>query len=374
MKITSIETFPVEIPLKPERRMISALGQHTVSKYVLVRVATDADIDGVGEATVMPRWSGETLWGTQALIDHVFTPLLIGRDPHDIDGLNQLLDKAAAHNWFAKSAIEMACWDIQGKAAGKPVYELLGGAKRPLPIRCRFSMGAYDPERARRRAGELVEAGFSTIKVKVGTNPEEDIERVRIVREVIGPDLEIVIDANCGWDAATAIDACKRMDEFELNIALFEQPTPDGDYAALAEVRRAIRPQVMADDIVFNRVHAQECIRNEAVDVVSVYPGKNGGISRTKEIVEFCAEHNVPCSMGSNLELDIATAAMCHTVIACENLQVETYPGDILGPDYHETSIANNPISIAGPIVTINDGPGLGVEVDWSVVESCRLR
>lgn len=372
MKITAIDTFPVRIPLKPERRMISALGQHTVSQYVLLRMSTDAGIGGAGEATVMARWSGETVWGTQALIDRVFAPVLIGHDPHDIDGLCRTMDKAAAFNWFAKSAVEMACWDILGKEAGKPVYELLGGAARPLPIRCRFSMGAYDPDRARRRAQELVDAGFTTIKVKVGTQPEEDIERVRIVREVIGPEREIVIDANCGWDAATAIESCRRMDEMGLNVALFEQPTPNGDYAALAEVRRAIRPQVMADDIVFDLVHAKECIRNDAADVISLYPGKNGGISRTMQIVDYCAGHNVACSIGSNLELDVATAAMCHTVIACPNMQVETYPGDILGPDYHEFSIAKDPVSIAGPVVTINDSPGLGIDVDWELVRSCR--
>lgn len=373
MKITAVETFPVEIPLKPERRMISALGRHNVSRYVLVRVATDVGIDGVGEATVMPRWSGETAWGATALIDRVFSPLLIGVDPHRIDQVCETMDRAAADNWFAKSAIEMACWDILGKDAGKPVYELLGGPGRGRAIRCRFSMGAYDPDRARRRAEELVDEGFSTIKVKVGTDPAEDIERVRIVREVAGPDREIVIDANCGWDAETAIEACRRMDDMQLDVALFEQPTPKGDYAALAEVRRNIRPPVMADDIVFDLVHAREVVRNDAADVVSVYPGKNGGISKTKRIVEFCAEHCVPCSIGSNLELDVATAAMCHTVIACPNLQVEKYPGDILGPDYHETSIAKQPVSIAGPVVTISDAPGLGIDVDWDVVQSCRL-
>ncbi|GAB4155364.1 MAG: dipeptide epimerase [Planctomycetaceae bacterium] len=373
MKITGIETYPVQIPLKPERRMVSALGQHTVSRYVLVRVLTDDGIEGAGEATVMPRWSGETAWGAQALIDHVFTPVLIGHDPHDINGLSHLMDRAAAHNWFAKSAIEMACWDILGKEAGKPVYELLGGAVRPLSIRCRFSMGAYPPERARKRARELVEEGFTTIKVKVGTVPDEDIERVQIVREEIGPERELVIDANCGWDAPTAIEACQRMDELGLNVSLFEQPTTNGDYAALAEVRRSIRPKVMADDIVFDLVHARECIRNDAADVISLYPGKNGGIGRTKEIIDYCAEHHVACSMGSNLELDVATAAMCHVVVACPNMQIETYPGDILGPEYHEFSIAHNPISIAGPLVSITDAPGLGVDVDWDIVRAHPL-
>ena len=373
MKITRIETFPVVVPLKPERRMRSSLGQHIISKYVLVRVSTDAGIEGVGEATVMQRWSGETVWGTVALIDNVFAPLLIGCDPHDIDAVNEQMEKAAAFNWFAKSALEMACWDIQGKEAGKPVYELLGGAVRPLEITCRFSMGAYEPDQARRRAQELVEEGFTTFKVKVGTVPAEDIERVRIVRDVMGPDRDLVIDANCGWDAPTAIAACKDLED--CNVGLFEQPTTNGDYEALAQVRKAIAPntQVMADDIVFDLIHAKECIRNDAADVISLYPGKNGGISKTKQIVEFCKAHNVACSIGSNLELDIASAAMCHVVVACPNMQVETYPGDILGPEYHEFSIAKNPLKIVGPVISITDQPGLGIDVDWQTVEQNLL-
>nr|AUN35805.1 muconate cycloisomerase [uncultured bacterium] len=341
MRITRIESFPVRIPLKPERRMISSLGQHTVSDYVVVRVSTDAGIDGVGEATVMPRWSGETVWGATALIDNVLAPAVIGKDPHDIGSIDSAMERATALNWFAKSAIEMACWDIQGKEADKPVYELLGGAVRPLSIRCRFSMGAYDPERARRRAIELLADGFSTFKVKVGTKPAEDIERVRIVREVIGPKHEIVIDANCGWDAPTAISSMEELKKY--NIGLFEQPTTNGDYAALAEVRKAIRPtKVMADDIVFDLVHARECIRNNACDVVSLYPGKNGGIARTKQIVDYCASHGVACSIGSNLEWDIASAAMCHVVVACKNMQVETYPATYLARNITNSASSRN--------------------------------
>jgi L-alanine-DL-glutamate epimerase-like enolase superfamily enzyme len=333
---------------------------------LIVRVLTDAGIEGVGEATVTPRWSGETVWTAKRIVDDVLAPVVIGMDPHDILALDRQMERFCIHNWFAKSAIEMACWDIQGKAAGKPVYDLLGGACRPLSIRCRFSMGAYPPERARKRAEELIEEGFTTLKVKVGTVPSEDIERVRIVREVAGANPELVIDANCGWDAATAIAAVKELED--CRVGLFEQPTPDGDYASIAEVRRAIQPLVMADDMCFNLIHAKELIRNEGCDVISVYPGKNGGIRKSKEIVEFAGSHGVACSIGSNLEWDIATAAMCHLAVACPNLKLEQFPGDILGPDYHEFSIAKNPISIQGPIVTITDRPGLGVEVDWDVV------
>ncbi|MBI3839296.1 MAG: mandelate racemase/muconate lactonizing enzyme family protein [Planctomycetia bacterium] len=370
MKITHIETYPVEIAVKPERRMISSLGQHTVSRYLLVRVLTNTGIEGAGEATVAPRWSGETVWGAQALIERVLSEHLVGCDPFDIVEIDRRMDASCIHNWFAKSAIEMACWDIQGKAESKPVYELLGGACRPLAIRSRYSMGAYEPERARARAKELVAAGFTTIKVKVGRDPAADVERVHVVREAIGPRIALSIDANCGWEVETAIRAIHEM--ADCNLALVEQPTPDGDYAALARVRRAISVPVMADDICFNLVHARELVRNECCDVISVYPGKQGGIRKAKEMIDFAATHDVACSIGSNLELDVATAAMAHLVVACPNMQIEKYPGDLLGADYHEISIAKNRVRIEGPITTISQRPGLGVDVDWQLVRQCR--
>jgi muconate cycloisomerase len=368
VKITKIETYPVRIPLKPERRMVSAIGRHEVSEYLLVRVETDAGIEGAGEATVMSRWSGETVWTAQAIIERVIAPLLIGVDPLNVPRVDQVMDQATQCNWFAKSAVEMACWDIRGKAENVPVYQLLGGAVRPFPIRCRFSMGAYPPDRAMSRTQELVEAGFTTIKVKVGTRLEEDVERVRIVRETMGPDLDLVIDANCGYDVPTAIKAAELMEDY--HVGLFEQPTPRGDFQGLAEVRRSIKPLVMADDICFDFYDAVECIRHEACDVISVYPGKNGGIRKSREIINYAAEYGIACSIGSNLELDIASASMCHLVVASSNMQVEKYPGDILGPEYHEFSVVQNPLKIEGPIITLNDAPGLGVSVNWDTVKA----
>ena len=213
MKIVRVESIPVRIPLKPERRMISALGHHNVSEYSLVRIFTDDGYEGWGEATATPRWSGETCRGTMAMVDEVLAPAVLGCPVDDLIELDRRMDAVAVGNWFAKSAIEMACWDILGKAANKPIYELLGGACRPLTIRSRFSLGAYDPERARRRAKELVEAGFTTIKVKVGVDPIQDVERVRIVRETIGPDIDLTIDANGGWDVETSIRSIRALED-----------------------------------------------------------------------------------------------------------------------------------------------------------------
>src|SRR5262245_47191368 len=376
MRIAAIETHPVRIPLKPAYRMISALGRHEESHFVLVRLLTDDGVEGAGEASLTVRWSGETPWGAVALIDRVLAPLLTGLELEPAQALESVaaidrrMDAVVQHNWFAKSAIEMACWDVLGKAASRPVYELLGAACRPLAIRSRFSMGAYDVPRARGRASELVEQGFDTVKVKVGGKPEDDVARVRAVREVIGFERKLVIDANCGWDADTAIRAVRELKDARVD--LLEQPTADGDYAAIARVRQQIAVPVMADDMCFNLVHARELIRNQACDLISVYPGKNGGIRKSRAIVEFAAQHGVGCTIGSNLEFDIATAAMGHLIVAAPNMRVEDWPGDIHGPAYYEVRIVKDPLSIAGPVTTLTAQPGLGVEVDWPLVRSLR--
>jgi L-alanine-DL-glutamate epimerase-like enolase superfamily enzyme len=111
----------------------------------------------------------------------VFQPVVIGCDPRDVESVAQRMNAVAVDNWFAKAAIEMACWDLAGRAAGEPVFELLGGACRSLTIRNRFSIGAYAPEVAAERSAERVAAGFDTIKVKVGTDPAQDVARVRAV-------------------------------------------------------------------------------------------------------------------------------------------------------------------------------------------------
>lgn len=369
MKISSITAYRVRVPLKPDYQMISALGSHDASHYVIVRVDTDAGIHGAGEATVMPRWSGETAWSAAALIDHYLTPALLGHDPRDIDSIASTMDRIAVGNWFAKSAIEMACWDISGKAAEQPVYELLGGAVRSREIACRFSMGAYSAERAAERAKELVEQGFRTLKVKVGTGVKDDIDRVLAVRSAAPPEIDIVIDANCGYSTADqAIEAAQAM--AAADVKLFEQPTPRDDFQAMADVRRGVPIAVMGDDACFDLNHAKLCQRFDACDVISVYPGKNGGIQKSQRIVEYCESEGIACSIGSNLELDIAAAAMCHLVISQRNMNIERYPGDILGPAYHALSLVKNPLDIRGPAITTPSSPGLGVEVDWERVRA----
>ncbi len=280
MQINRIEAFPVRIPLKPERRMISALGRHDFSDFVLVRLTTDDGWEGVGEATVTPRWSGETVWGALAILEKVFAPALIGVDPEDLEEVDRRLDALAVGNWFAKAALEMACWDVVGRAAGEPLYRRLGGLCRPLTVKSRFSLGAYEPEVAAARAKALVASGFDTIKVKVGTDPSQDVLHVQAVRQAIGPDVALTIDANGGWDESTALSCLKALADCDL--VLVEQPLPRGNLSGLKTLRERTGQTILADESCFDEVEARELALQGCCDVLSLYPGKNGGIGKAQ--------------------------------------------------------------------------------------------
>lgn len=372
MKITALSTHVIELPVRREVMITSSLGTHATSRYVLVRLETDAGIAGVGEATVMPRWSGETAIGAAYLIDHYLAPAVVGREAEDVEGLLRALEGAAWGNPFAKAAIEMAAWDAIGKAHERPVFELLGGAVRDLALPIRFSLAASTPEETAARARARVAAGHRTIKVKVGLDPEADVARVRAVREAIGPDVHLTCDANGGWNADQAIWALRQLADCRLLLA--EQPTPREDLEAMATVRAAVEVPIMADESVFTLYEAQRTLRLKAADILSLYPGKNFGLWRCRQIAELAAAEGVPCAVGSNLELDVATAAMCHLSVAAPNVAAERYHGDILGPLYYEERIVRNPLRMEQGLAHCPTGPGLGVEVDWDAVERLTVR
>ncbi|MEX1019483.1 MAG: enolase C-terminal domain-like protein, partial [Litorilinea sp.] len=188
MKITKIETIPVEIPINPQRAIRSGRGYHVTSPFLLLRVHTDEDIIGLGEVSCTAVWSGEDHVSSARMIREYLEPALVGEDPTQIERLTRVMAKTIANNPFTKSAIEMALWDILGKVAGLPVYRLLGGAVRDF-VTTKFSVSGLEPAKAAELAAWAVEQGFRAMKVKVGIQPEEDVARVRAVRAAIGPDV-----------------------------------------------------------------------------------------------------------------------------------------------------------------------------------------
>jgi muconate cycloisomerase len=369
MKITRIETIPVEAPIHPKRAMRTSLGEHFVSRYVLVKVHTDAGLIGLGEVSCTPNWSGEDSVTSMHLIAKYLAPALTGENPTEIERLTRKMNRALIGNPFAKAGVEMALWDILGKAANLPLYRLLGGPVRDsVPIK--FSISGLEPERAREIAAWVVAQGFQTAKVKVGLDPEQDVARVRAVRETLGPDVRLGVDANGGWSPRVAIQTIRRLMEYHIYFA--EQPVSPADVRWLADVRQQVAVPVMADESVFTLADAMSVVRAEAADILSVYVGK-GGIGQARKIAAVAEAAGITCTVGSNLELGVASAAMIHLAMATPGIGAEEFPCDIIGPYYYDTDLLAEPLSLSNGRALAPEGPGLGVTLDEEKVAHYRI-
>lgn len=368
MTIQRIDAEPIEGRIRSEIAIVSSLATHRTGQYVLVRVHDDSGHVGLGEASVTSVWSGETQAGVIALFREVLAPLVVGADPFDDVWVMRRIERIAFGNSFAKAALEMALLDLQGRILNRPLYQLLGGQDTssndtPQGIRLKFVIGAVEPEIAAQRARRMVDQGWTAIKVKVGRqgDPRIDLNRLRAVREAIGPGVFLSIDANGGFSVEQAIWLAQRIEA--LDVALFEQPTQRGNHLAMAGVRRRSPVPIMADESVFTLADTLAIIQAEAADILSIYPGKHGGIRESQTIARIAEAAGLACTIGSNLEREVATSAMAHLVRATPNVKCERFPGDLIGPLYYEQALTRAPLEYRADRLMQPAAAGLGVEV-----------
>ena len=366
MIISSIDTCPVSVALKPERVMVNALGVHRISKCVIVAMRTDDDLVGYGEGTGSATWSGDTQDGMLAAIRQVLSPVLEGQDPLQVRSLADAMDRALWGNHFSKAALEMAMLDLIGKRLGVPVHALLGGQRRPSEIPLKFSIAAYDPPQAARAAEFYAAKGFRAVKVKVGFEVSSDLARVEAVRSALGADFRIAVDANGGWSESDTVAAIPRLERLGVNA--LEQPLRRADLRQCARIRERTSIPIILDESIFTREEAIEAIRLNCCDLISIYPGKNGGIWRSLEIAHLAAAAGLECVIGSNIEGEIASAAMLHLAVAIPNL-VESVDHEIIGPLYHHPLPGIEPLTIVNGRAILREGNGLGVDVDFDCLK-----
>lgn len=371
MKITRLETIPIRVPLNPELAIRSGRGgAHEVSPFLLVRLHTNAGITGLGEVSCTPRWSGEDQFTAQHLLHTYLAPLLVGADPLAWGAIGEILRRAFAANPFTKAAVEMALWDIAGKAAGQPVYALLGGQVREF-VPTKWSVTGVEPARAAAVAAWAIAQGFRAMKVKVGIEPDADVARVEAVRAAIGPAIKLGVDANGGWSVATALAVIPRLSHFD--IGFVEQPVAPEDLADFAAARRGDSLPIIADESVYTMTDAKLLARSKAADVFSIYVGKAGGIGPARRIAEFARSVGIKCTLGSNLELGVGSAAMTHLAIATAAISTEEFPCDIIGPFYYTDDVIRERLPISPGVARASTAPGLGVELDEAKVAKYRV-
>ena len=369
MRIERIRTTPVSVPMVPERIISGAAGTHDRSPFLVVEVDTDAGFTGLGEVSCTPGWSGEDSTTARHVIASYIGPAIASLDPRSPEAAWPVIDSAIAGHNFTKAGIEMALWDIAGKAAGLPVHRLLGGPVRS-EIPTKFSVTGTEPDHAAEVASWAVDQGYPAMKIKVGRGGvAADISRVAAVRAAIGDDIVLGVDANCGWDRAEAVLAGRHL--AALGVSFMEQPVAAHDYTGMAEVRRLVEMPVVADESAGTPEDAARLAVNESCDILSIYVGMAGGIAPARRVASVATSFGLGWTIGSNLELGIAMAAHMHIAAATHGLD-RRVPADILSPFYYEGDVITDLLDVRAGTAIPPEGPGLGVELDRDALDRYR--
>ncbi|MFK4086175.1 mandelate racemase/muconate lactonizing enzyme family protein [Kribbella sp. NPDC020789] len=360
--IAAIQTAAVSLNANPELLVRGAQGAHDRSDFLLVRVITSDGIEGYGEVSATPLWSGEDGTSADHFIRTVLAPALIGTPLIPVGAAETLMDKVLHGNPFTKAGLSIALWDAYARTLDVPLAVALGGPYRSeIPIKLSLSGDGEHLERAHRAA---TAAGFGAFKVKVGLG--NDLQRVRRARQLVG-DAFLGTDANGGWSRAEAARIIPEL--AALQVDFVEQPLEPRDLRGLHELRRLGLP-VIADESVFGLHDLVDVIEARAADVISLYVGKSGGPGRAVRMGQLAAAHGVDVLIGSNGELGIGAAAQLHVAAALP--QLSAYPSDIIGAHYYTEDVLAEPLESNGRRVRLTGGPGLGVTLRADLLREFR--
>ncbi|GAA3941624.1 dipeptide epimerase [Actinomadura viridis] len=364
--VAAVHTLPVGLPVHPRLVVRGARGAHDRSDFLLVRVVTSDDVVGYGEVSATPLWSGEDGTSADHFIRTVLAPAIVGRPLTPVGALETVMDRLLAGNPFTKAGLSTALWDAYARTLDVPLAVALGGPYRDrVPIKLSLSGDGPALEEVHRAAREL---GYRAFKVKVGLGVEGDVARVARVRELVGPDVFLGMDANGGWSRGEAVRAVREVTG--LGVRFVEQPVAPADLAGLRALREIGLP-VVADEAVFGLPDLVALVRAEAADCVSLYVGKSGGPGRALAMGQLAAAFGVGALLGSNGEFGIGAAAQLHVACALPALSAE-FPSDIIGAHYYSEDILAHPLDSDGTTVRLGDQPGLGVVPRPDLIDAFR--
>jgi D-galactarolactone cycloisomerase len=356
MKISAIQAIPLGIPL----RALDPPSTWTAgaSKQIIVRVFTDAGLTGYGEAFAY----GAPL-AVCNVIDESLAPLIVGQSALRIEALVDLMHRSTmiygrrGLAMFAISGVEIALWDLLGKAHGASVCELLGGPVRPrLPAYA--SLLRYDsPGDVGRACRYFAGQGFRMLKLH-----QTDVESVRAAREAVGDKVELMLDANCPWTPAEAIGIARALAPYRL-FWLEEPVWPPEDYRGLAEVARATDTRIALGENESTLFGFREIAGLGAADVLQPSVTKVGGISEVRKIAALAQAANLPMALHS-FYVGPGLAATLHLMAALGGSMPVEFP-----TGRHETPLLARPISARDGMVDVPAGPGLGVEINEEAIQ-----
>ncbi len=358
MRITRISAYRVDLPLHEGSYKWSGGKSVTAFDSTLVRVDTDAGLSGYGEVCPLgPFYLPAYANGVRAGIAEL-GPHLLGESPLELGRLNRRMDEALKGHPYVKSGIDMACWDLLGKATGQPVCVLLGG-------RYGEDFGLYraisqeSPEAMAARVAGYRTEGYRRFQLKVGGDPDVDIERIRAVAAQLKPGDRLVADANTGWRTHDALRVCRAVRDLDVYI---EQPCPS--YEECLTVRRHTDHPFVLDEVIDSVGAVLRASADRAMDVVNIKISKFGGLTKARQARDLCVSLGVAMTLEDSWGGDVTTAAIAHLA--------HSTPPEFLftATDFNSyvtlSTAEGAPRRVNGRMAA-STAPGLGITPRWDV-------
>ncbi len=353
MQISKIEIYKYSIPMLP---FTIATGTMYFAQNLLVRIHTDNGLIGIGECSAFPMIAGETQ-ATCYEMAKDFASLWKNKDPLEIESRMQELDLFTAGNYTAKSAFDMALYDISSKHAQMPLYQFLGGQNKR--IETDLTIGIDTPEKMAATAREFQQKGVNIIKVKLGKKVTEDIRRIKEIREAIGYEIKIRIDANQGWSFNDAEIALTNLSCYKIEFC--EQPMRKWNDELLPQLMAISPIPIMADESVFTHHDAERLIRHKACTYINIKFAKSGGILEATKINQIAEANGIACMLGGMLESRLALTAKMHFALAHKNIQFFDLDTCLVG---HKIDPVFGGLQYNGMELSITNTVGIGADVD----------
>jgi L-alanine-DL-glutamate epimerase-like enolase superfamily enzyme len=363
LRIIDVQGFPTSFPVDPRNSVTLGIGRTVKRDAVVVKVTTEAGIVGYGESH-----HGRCPGAIGALVNTTLKQLVLGQDASDVVGIwNKIyVRQLGSHGMgaaacLAMSGIDQALWDIRGKALGVPLYKLLGGASKPIPAYAGgVSLGYQEPQALVAEAQPLIAAGYKAIKLRVGDTPARDLKRVAAVRQALGEEIAILVDANTGYTVADARQAMPGYEEHR--VGWLEEPFPAHDYASYRLATTFSSVPLAAGENHYTRFEFNRVIEDGSITILQPDLSKTGGITEGLRIAHLASAWKLPVNPHTSMT-GLNMAATIHFLAAIDNGGY--FEGDVSKNNLFRDELVSKPYEVgADGCVRPLEGPGLGLEVN----------
>jgi L-alanine-DL-glutamate epimerase-like enolase superfamily enzyme len=352
-RIEAVRCHPVSVPLHTP--FVTALRRTTTVESLIVEVVDSDGVRGFGEAPEVWAVTGDSIAGSAACVEGPLGTVVSGRDADDLNDTCRRVRRAVAGNLAAKAAIDVALHDLVARRRGVPLPMLLGGAGLTVATDVTVSAGSADE--VAKAALERVADGFRALKLKVGIDAASDAAQVLAVREAVGPDVALRLDANQGWTSREAVRVIGRLEDGDADVELVEQPVRAADIDGLGWVTDRVQTPIMADESVFGVPDLVRIIERRAADLVNVKLAKSGGFIPARTLLELAEAHDMGTMIGSMMETHVGVGAAASLAAAVGTTVVSD-----LDAAWWAAKPSDSGLHYADATVVLPDAPGLGVE------------